>query len=135
MVEEPDERLVLRPQQIGDEMFDGLPASVIFWPRMLSLTSSSTPRLTATRSLVKVVTRCGIAVFEHVEVVLRETGDEAAVGVDHRDRDRNGQDVGAEHLRHGPRGGHREQQHTGDGEATPVAHGAILGYASVPPRG
>ena len=54
---------------------------------MLSLMSSSTPRLTGTRSRVNCVIGLRIAVVEHLEVVARQAGDELAVGVADGDRD------------------------------------------------
>ena len=50
---------------------------------MLPLVSSAIPRLTGTRSALKCVTVCQLAVFVHDEVLLVQAGDEPAARIGH----------------------------------------------------
>ena len=81
MVERGDERLVLGDRaDRATNRSSASRASTIGCPRMLSLMSSSTPRLTGARLSVNCVIGCSIAVLENLEVVLGEAGDQAVVG-------------------------------------------------------
>ena len=51
---------------------------------MLLLVSSAMPRLTGTRSALKCVIGCSLAVLEDAEILLAQPADESAAGVGHR---------------------------------------------------
>ena len=70
-------------------------ASTIASPRILSLESSTTPRLTGTRSSVNWVIGSRDAVLVDLEIVAGEAGDQASGAVADRDGNGNGGDAGS----------------------------------------